>query len=68
MNSSEKNSVKRKLQEFKKMGLESYGKYLDKELANANSDIKKAYKAYIEKEIARNNLKLKKINTKLEQL
>lgn len=62
----EKWSLTVKLLEFKKMGLVSYGKYLDKELEHsAPMANRRKYTEYIEKEISRNEKKLKKIEAKL---
>ena len=54
----EKSKLAQKFREFQLMGLESYGKYLDKELKNAQTDIKRRYREYIENEIERNKKKI----------
>lgn len=62
----EKSGLKQKLRAFRKTGLESYAKYLDKELKSSEGkEIKKAYTKYIQKEIASTAKKLAKLNAKL---
>ncbi len=63
---TEKKNLKRKFREFKKAGLESYRKYLQKEFeTSANSDIKKAYHKYIQHELDGNAKRIAKVNAKL---
>ncbi|MFT4524686.1 MAG: hypothetical protein ACI85F_000833 [Bacteroidia bacterium] len=64
----EKGGVKQKLRAFKKVGLESYAKYLDKELkASEGKEIRKAYTKYIEKEVDSTAKKLARLNEKLSR-
>lgn len=63
----EKRTLGQKFLEFRKMGLESYGKYLANELANsANSTIRDAYIKYIKNEITLNNKNIEEIDAKLK--
>lgn len=58
--------IRKKMLEFQKNGLVSYGNYLDDQLEYASkSKIRMAYKSYIEKEITRNNDKIRMLNERL---
>ena len=66
VSSTEKKNLAQKLREFQLGGLKSYGKYLDKELANAQTDIKRSYRKYIENEIIRNAKKMEEVQAKID--
>lgn len=62
----EKKTLKRKLREFRKTGLESYAAYLEKEKLNAEGkENKQAYFKYVVKELASARKKLEKLERKL---
>lgn len=62
----EKKTLGQKFLEFKKMGLESYGNYLQNELEySAGKSNRKAYTKYIENELEMNAKKLSEIGRKL---
>lgn len=64
----EKKSLKRKLREFRKTGLESYAAYLERERKNAEGkDIKQAYYQYVIDELASVHKKLEKLEKKLNK-
>lgn len=63
---TEKSTLKQKLLEFQKKGLESYGKYLVEQLEYAaKSDSRKAYKQYVEDQIELNIKRISEIEEKL---
>jgi hypothetical protein len=65
-NKEEKKHFAQKLLEFKKQGLISYGKYLDKEHNNSiDKPIKASYLEYIQKEIKSCQKRIDKIDVKL---
>lgn len=61
----EKKNLSQKLREFQLAGLISYAKYLQSQLDQSQSDLKKHYRKYIENEIVRNNSKIKEIAAKV---
>jgi len=64
----QKKTLKNKLKEFEKQGLESYAKYLDEQLKKASkSDSKDSYKKYIENQIQRTAEKIERIESKLKK-
>jgi hypothetical protein len=66
---SEKRTLGQKLLEFQKSGLESYGKYLEEQLAQAsNSEFKNAYKNYIQEQMGINTKNIAEIEEKLKDL
>lgn len=63
----QKKTLKAKILQLRKKGLQAYGSDLDRQLkATAKSSGKKLYKEYLEKEIARNNERIAKIDSKLK--
>ncbi len=69
--SSKESNVKSKVaaayQQFQLKGLNSYGKYLEKEIKNSKGkDSKKMYFKYLEKELSKNNKRIDKISAKVK--
>jgi hypothetical protein len=65
--SDQKKTLKGKILELRKKGLQIYGADLDRQLkAAGTSNLKKVYRGYLEKEIARNNERIEKIDKKLK--
>lgn len=63
----EKKTLKNKLKEFEKQGLESYTKYLYGQLDFASkSDSRASYKKYIENQIKRTKEKIERIENKIK--
>lgn len=64
----QKKTLKGKILELRKKGLQAYGNDLDRQLKTAGkSNLKKAFRAYLEKEIARNNERIAKIDSKVKK-
>lgn len=64
---NEKNSLSKKLLEFQRSGLISYGKYLQEQHEHASKkESKRAYQKYVEDQIKSNDLKIKKLDEKLQ--
>lgn len=63
---NEKKGLMQKYREFQKMGLESYGRYLQDELAySGNKENRKAYVRYIENEIKKIKVKIEEVSKKI---
>lgn len=63
----QKKTLKAKILELRKKGLQIYGSDLDHQLKAAGiSKLKQAYRSYLEKEIIRNNERIAKIDRKLK--
>ena len=63
---SEKSTLKQRLLEIQRSGLQSYGKYLGEQLDYASkSEMRNAYKRYIQDQIEMNSQKIADLDEKL---
>ena len=63
----EKRNLLHKMLEFQKIGLVSYGKYLNAQLELASkSTMSDAYKKYVEDQLQLNNQKINELDQKLD--